>query len=261
MEILENVIAFILFGILGIFTGAMSGTFGIGGGIILVPILIYFFTPHEAIGISILQMMFSSSLGSFLNIKQKTLNFKDGIFIGIGGAAGGFLSGFILKIMSAKILTTAFLLLGFYNLFNILKPKKKINPNASHNEIKKNIIMIFAGVLTGAFAISLGIGGGIILVPILVAYLGYSTKEATPIALFFVVFSSIFGVISFINNDILSTKIFYFGIILGIFSMVGVTFGTKFLKIINSSLHKKILILIYIFSITATLIKVISYWS
>ncbi|MCB4760593.1 MAG: TSUP family transporter, partial [Sulfurovum sp.] len=52
----------------GIFIGTMSGFFGVGGGMILVPILLAIgFEIKDAIGISIVQMTFSSIFGSYLN--------------------------------------------------------------------------------------------------------------------------------------------------------------------------------------------------
>lgn len=72
--------------IFGIITGFVSGFFGVGGGMILVPMLVASgFIMKEAIAISIMQMVFSSIYGSFLNSKKAKSVFKDGIVIGLGG--------------------------------------------------------------------------------------------------------------------------------------------------------------------------------
>ena len=74
----------------GIITGFLSGFFGIGGGMILVPMLLLAgFVMKQAIAISIMQMVFSSVYGSFLNSKKVTNVIKDGLIIGIGGFVGG----------------------------------------------------------------------------------------------------------------------------------------------------------------------------
>ena len=57
--------------VLGIGVGVLSGFFGIGGGTILVPILLLMgYGIKVAIGISVVQMVFSSVYGSFLNFKK-----------------------------------------------------------------------------------------------------------------------------------------------------------------------------------------------
>ena len=55
----------------GIMTGFISGFFGIGGGMVLVPILVMSgYLMKEAIAISIMQMVFSSIYGSYLNFRK-----------------------------------------------------------------------------------------------------------------------------------------------------------------------------------------------
>jgi len=82
--------------LIGIFIGMMSGFFGIGGGMILVPVLLLLgFSVKVAIGISIVQMVFSSLYGSYLNYKKGSLVLKEGIYLGFGGFIGGFGGGHI----------------------------------------------------------------------------------------------------------------------------------------------------------------------
>ncbi|MDX1296432.1 MAG: TSUP family transporter, partial [Sulfurimonadaceae bacterium] len=63
--------------LIGIGVGVLSGFFGIGGGTILVPALLLMgFDMKTAIGISIVQMVFASVYGSYLNSKKGTLDIK-----------------------------------------------------------------------------------------------------------------------------------------------------------------------------------------
>ena len=58
---------------------------------------------------------------------------------------------------------------------------------------KSILFLMGCGCVVGVFAISLGIGGGMMLAPLLAYYLGYSSKQIVPISLFFVIFSSVSG--------------------------------------------------------------------
>ena len=80
--------------VLGVGIGVLSGFFGIGGGTILVPVLLLLgYDIKVAIGISVVQMVFSSVYGSFLNFKKGSLQFDTVLSIGTGGFVGALLSG------------------------------------------------------------------------------------------------------------------------------------------------------------------------
>ena len=81
----------LLFATFGIITGFIAGFFGVGGGMILIPMLLLAgIDMKSAIAISILQMVYTSIYGSFLNYKKNKTILKDGFIIGIGGFSGVF---------------------------------------------------------------------------------------------------------------------------------------------------------------------------
>jgi len=91
--------------VVGVGIGALSGFFGIGGGTVLVPVLMLMgFGFKHAVGISIMQMVFSSVYGSYLNIKRGSLEFGEGLFVGFGGFVGGYISGYISPYIPDRIL-------------------------------------------------------------------------------------------------------------------------------------------------------------
>ncbi|NQY94806.1 MAG: sulfite exporter TauE/SafE family protein, partial [Campylobacteraceae bacterium] len=95
--------------IFGVLTGFVSGYFGVGGGMVLVPMLLYYGVDmKQAVSISITQMVFSSVYGSFLNIKKTVTVIKDGLILGIGGFIGGLQSGFIVSNVTTKSLEYLF---------------------------------------------------------------------------------------------------------------------------------------------------------
>jgi uncharacterized membrane protein YfcA len=71
---------------------------------------------------------------------------------------------------------------------------------------------------------SIGVGGAIMLIPLLVGVAKYPLKTATSLSLFFVIFSSIAG---FISLSLAGQMLFHEGFIVGLASLVGVYFGIK----------------------------------
>ena len=224
---------------LGLVIGFISGFFGIGGGTLLVPSLMFVgFAIKEAIGISVMQMVFSSIFGSYLNLKKGAFIMKDGILLGIGGFLGAQGSGFLVSNLSSSILSSIFLFsvcLAIYKFFQ--------SPSESNNEeINSKLAIFFVGFFVGLIAISIGIGGGLFLTPILVGFMNYDLKKAIGMSLFFIVFSSVSGFISLAMFGHVDYKA---GLIIGLSSLVGVFLGVKYAHLISKKLHKKLLLGLY----------------
>lgn len=244
---------FLELAILGILTGFISGFFGVGGGMVLVPMLLILgFIMKEAVAISIMQMVFSSIYGSFLNIKKIKNIVRDGLLIGLGGFLGGLQSGYIISIFSNEILQYIFLAILIYSIISIFKAPAS---NEKNDEKKHNdFALIFAGFIIGLIAMSIGVGGSIMLTPLLVKFLDYDLKKATSLGLFFVIFSSLAG---FISLSLSEQMLFKEGITIGIFSLIGVYFGIKAKNNINSTSYKKYILILYILILISMIYKTI----
>ncbi|MDO7253342.1 sulfite exporter TauE/SafE family protein [Helicobacter cappadocius] len=245
----------------GLISGIAAGFFGIGGGTIIVPLMLVLKYPMQhAIGISVMQMIFSSVFGSFINYKKGLLIVKDGIYAGIGGLIGASFSGIVLGNVSSETLKILFLCITFYSFIKYaFKVKSSVNNNPpATSPLQRNLILILAGALTGVFAISLGIGGGLLMVPILGYYLGYQSKQAVPASLFFVIFASISGTISLHNQNVIDTAVLYAGFYIGIASMMGVWIGIKLIEISSGKIHRIALLSIYMLSMLVTAYKLIT---
>jgi uncharacterized protein len=226
---------------LGMGVGALSGFFGIGGGTILVPALLFIgYGMKEAVGISVVQMVFSSIYGSYLNMKKGTLDIKMVLIIGIGGFIGAQGSNFIVTALPSRTLEWIFM--GFV-LFALGRLFFKTSEH--HEAIKKvhPALLFLVGLVLGAFSISIGVGGSILLVPILAGFLHVPLKNAISAGLFFVVFSSLSGLISLGVGGYIDYR---HGIIIGIASMVGVFGGIWLKHVVPVKQHKMLMIAFYI---------------
>ncbi|AHN34290.1 sulfite exporter TauE/SafE family protein [Helicobacter pylori] len=275
---MEESTAFIL-ALVGLFTGITAGFFGIGGGEIVVPSAIFaHFSYSHAVGISLMQMLFSSVVGSIINYKKGLLDLKEGSFAAFGGLMGAILGSFILKIIDDKILMAVFVVVVCYTFIkyafsNNKKPEHfeemhfDLHANNKTPEKKRTIpfvsmdrthgVLMLAGFVTGIFSIPLGMGGGILMVPFLGYFLKYDSKKIVPLGLFFVVFASLSGVISLYNGRVLDNISVQAGVITGIGAFLGVGIGIKLIALANEKVHKILLLLIYALSILATLHKLI----
>ncbi|MDU9745535.1 sulfite exporter TauE/SafE family protein [Helicobacter pylori] len=275
---MEESTAFIL-ALVGLFTGITAGFFGIGGGEIVVPSAIFaHFSYSHAVGISLMQMLFSSVVGSIINYKKGLLDLREGSFAAFGGLMGAILGSFILKIIDDKILMAVFVVVVCYTFIKYAfssnkKPKHfeemhfDLHANNKTPEKKRSIpfvsmdrthgVLMLAGFVTGIFSIPLGMGGGILMVPFLGYFLKYDSKKIVPLGLFFVVFASLSGVISLYNGRVLDDISVQAGVITGIGAFLGVGIGIKLIALANEKVHKILLLLIYALSILATLHKLI----
>ena len=224
---------------LGSIVGLLSGFFGIGGGTILVPLLLVLgYEIKIAIGISVIQMVFSSIYGSYLNNKKGTLDVAMTLVIGIGGFSGALLSGFITSSFSDELLEIIFLSFAIFALLRLFFKTKEHRVQKDVNKITLFVI----GFILGTLSMSIGVGGSIILVPILVGFLHVPLKKAVSAGLFFVVFSSVAGLVS---HSLAENLDYTSGIIIGVFSLFGVYVGIFLKDKVDEDLQKRLLVSFY----------------
>lgn len=227
--------------IFGALTGLSSGFFGIGGGMVLVPLLLFSgYAMEQAVAISIMQMVFSSIYGTFLNAQRAIHLLKDGLILGIGGFVGGLQSGYIVTNVEGIYLQYLFLAILLFSIYKIFSTTVS---DESQKQSQSVLKLFTIGFLIGIFAMSIGIGGTILLTPILVSLMKYNLKYSTSLGLFFVAFSSIAGFISLALNDAMLYKE---GFNVAIASLVGVYFGIKIKNSINLVSYKKYILFLYI---------------
>ena len=225
----------------GFIVGFISAFFGVGGGMVLVPLLLFSnFSMKEAVNISIIQMVFSSTFGTILNYKKYQNEIKYGLVVGSGGLIGGFLSKYLISNVSNQFLQYLFLLILIFAIYRLF-----ITPAHNQHSIiqPNNLFLLILGIVIGIIAMSIGVGGAVMLTPILVSFFHFNLKQTTATSLFFVFFSSISGLISRINQP---EMLFFKGLVVGIASLLGVYFGIKTKEIIKITSYKNLFLIMYI---------------
>ena len=238
--------------IFGIFVGFISAFFGVGGGMVLVPLLLFNgFNMKESVNISIVQMVFSSSYGTFLNFYKYKDELKLALIVGIGGWCGGYFSKYLITNINNQSLQYLFLLIVSFAIYRIFitpanNSKKTIYPT--------KLFLFITGLGVGFIAMSIGVGGAVMLTPILISFFNFSLKQTSAISLFFVFFSSTAGLISHFNQpQMLLDK----GIIVGTSSLAGVYLGVKAKEIIKLTSYKIAFLIMYSLIFISVLYKTI----
>lgn len=233
--------------ILGITVGTLSGFFGIGGGTVTVPLLLYLgFGIKEAIGISVMQMVAGSLMAAFIHQKNKTYEMNDIKYFGFGGLVGAMIGGVLVKVLNVSILEWAFLGIVAFTLGRLALS----SPSPTRAEVVNHPLYVAIGSVIGIFSGMLGVGGSILMTPILVSFLGFELKKASAVGLFFVVFTSISAFITF---GMLGMLNWYAGVIMAVSSLAGIGLGIWLVHKTHLTHYKQILVFFYslIFSLTA----------
>lgn len=175
---------------IGLAAGVLSGLFGIGGGVLIVPalILICKFSMVEAVGISLAAMMLPVGLlGVLLFHKAKIIDLRASLLIALGimlTVAVGALVANALPQIHLKRLYGLFLLYAGYHFIQPAQLYRQIRHKATPPKENTDIphpkaeSLLGAGVATGLMSGLFGIAGGNIVVPMLTKVFKYPTKRA-----------------------------------------------------------------------------------
>ncbi len=251
--------------------GILSGLFGVGGGFLMTPFLIFlgippvYAVPNEANNI-----LGTSISGSTTHYLKGTLDYKMGLMIVIGGTAGTIIGiytftyfqdigkiNIVISLSYMYILAIIGTLMLVQGVSEIDRARKKIVVRKklhSHYWIhglplrmkfKKSKLYesaftpIIIGLIVGFIAAIMGIGGAFILVPAMIYIIGMPTKLIPGTSLFVTIFvSAIVTVLHAFNYGTIDL-ILVTVLILG--SILGVQFGQKLSEKVDSSEFKTIL--------------------
>lgn len=159
--------------IIGFFGGIISGLLGIGGGVIIVPSLFFFFhlmtgaqekLMHLVIGTSLASMLISTLTSSLFQIKAKNIHWGFIKSLVFGTAIGAISGAYLVHFLSSNILSRVF---SFFILFLSAYYFSSYNPIF---RIRNKSLLFPFGLLIGELSSILGIGGGVATLPILNAY-------------------------------------------------------------------------------------------
>ena len=247
---------------IGMLVGALSGLFGVGGGFLMTPLLIFLgIPPVVAVGSEAPHVLASSVSGVIAHWRKKNVDFKMGFFLLSGGLVGSTLGVNLFKLLKTYgqidiVIQFLFVIfLGFIGISMAFESAKTTIKNyrttsAIRTKLHQHswihglpfklrfhrsklyisaIPPILIGFFVGVLSAMMGVGGGFIMIPAMVYILGMSTNVVVGTSLFQIIFvtanSTFFQ--SYLNQtvDIVLSALMILGGVIG--AQIGVRIGTK----------------------------------
>ena len=263
LPIAEMNVNILLIIFIGMLVGGLSGLFGVGGGFLMTPLLIFLgIPPAVAVGTEAPHVLASSISGAIAHWRRKNVDIKMGFILLLGGIAGSTVGVNIFKILIGfgqidliiQLLFIFFLgLVGFSMLFESARTTIKKYRTTSTIRTKlhqhswlhglpfkmrfhrsklyiSTIPPLLIGFVVGILSAMMGVGGGFIMIPAMVYILGMSTNVVVGTSLFQIIFvtanSTFFQ--SYLNQtvDIVLAALMILGGVIG--AQIGARLGTRF---------------------------------
>ena len=151
--------------LVGVAAGLLSGLFGVGGGILVVPglVLVAKMDQRVAHGTSLAAVLPISVASLATYWSQDHVDWSVGAFLAIGAITGAFLGTKLLHVLPHRTLAISFAVLLVVTGVRLFLPLSADNRGVL--TIWTMLALVGIGVVTGILAGLLGVGGGIVMVP------------------------------------------------------------------------------------------------
>lgn len=246
--------------------GFFSGFVGIGGAVVITPLLLSLpqlfgyseISMKTIAGLTMLQVFFGSLSGTYIHRKNHFIDSTLFKYFGIPLGIGSLSSSYISKYFDDKIIMLVFIIFLATSIVMIIW--KKINHNIEFTTLVKDpnkTLIIILGFVTGILSGIVGAGGGIIMIPLFISLFGLDIKKAIGTSLSIVFLGSIFGSI----GKILSFQVdFKLAIPVVIGSLLTAQLGAKVNKMSPEKVIFNSLILILLLSLAEVSYKFLSHY-
>lgn len=229
------ILYYIFFIMVGFFTAMLGTIIGAGGGLIFVPLFMYWFpewTPSMVVGTSLFAVMCNAISGALAYIKQKKVHISAAIIFSFATFPGAILGAQMSSWFSGPGFMFAFgcfmgivsILIGFKNF----RKGTRIEEFLSLDEVTYNKpVGIGISIMVGFISSIFGIGGGLVHVPALIYIMGFPTHLATATSQAILAVSTIVGVVTHIVEQHI---VFSIAIPISIGAVFGAQVGAQIAK-------------------------------
>ena len=251
--------------LLSAIVGILSGLFGVGGGFLMTPFLIFLgIPPAYAVANEANNILATSVSGSTTHYLKNTLDYKMGFIIVIGGAIGTSLGIYIFTYFKGIGKIDTVISLAYMYILAIIGTLMLVESLKEIDQAKRNVLTkkkahvhywihglplrmrfpksklyesiftpIIIGLIVGFIASIMGIGGAFILVPAMIYIIKMPTKLVPGTSLFVTIFVSV--IVTFLHSFNYGSIDLLLVLMLVIGSIIGVQVGQKVGERIDSS--------------------------
>lgn len=241
--------AFIAPALAGVFVGVMSGLLGVGGGTIMVPIfrLAFGMSPLASTATSLFAIIPTSISGVVAHARAKTCVPKLGLALGAGGAVMSPMGVWLASVSPGwLVICVAAIVIGF-SAFKMFKKAVKCAPapragassahsaspkpvpDQPHLSRKQYLQGACIGLIAGLASGYVGVGGGFIMVPLMLAVLDIPMSLASGTSLIAIMILAIPGVI---EQGLLGNIDYLAGIAIVVGSIPGALVGARLVRVV-----------------------------
>jgi uncharacterized protein len=220
-------VQFLVLGVIGVVGGILSGLVGVGGGIVFVPGLVYAggWEIKEAVAASLVIIVFSALSGTIRNARSDDpVNWRVAGLLSLTVAPSSLIGVFISRVSPEIVVKVAFAVLLLALAYPTVRGRGEYDPDRKDIPLA---LVFLAGIFIGALSGLVGVGGGVMMVPLMVLGMGLTTKGAVSTSLAVVMFTGLVGAAGYVATgfrdpqDLLSLPPLIVG------SMVGAPLGVR----------------------------------
>ena len=251
--------------LLSAIVGVLSGLFGVGGGFLMTPFLIFLgIPPAYAVANEANNILATSVSGSTTHYLKNTLDYKMGLMIVIGGAIGTSIGIFTFSYFKGIGKIDTVISLAYMYILAIIGSLMLVESLGEIDKAKRNVLVkkklhvhywihglplrmrfpksklyesiftpIIIGLVVGFIAAIMGIGGAFILVPAMIYIIKMPTKLVPGTSLFVTIFVSV--IVTFLHSFNYGSIDLLLVFMLVVGSIIGVQVGQKLGEKIDSS--------------------------
>jgi uncharacterized membrane protein YfcA len=189
----------------GALTGLLAGFFGVGGGIILVPMLLAYLSAtgvsslvatHIAFGTSLLVVIFTSLSSAYEYQRNGHVVWRAVLIMGIGSVAGAWLGSGVASELRGETLQRIFAGVVVIAAIRLLSEQRK--PKGEQEARPGAAGLSLTGVVVGVVSSLAGVGGGVLSIPIMYSLLHFPLKKALGTSSATIVITAVAAVIGYV---------------------------------------------------------------